>query len=363
MAVLSRAALLALATLTGLASGLRMEAAGLKPTEAASRAGCERDDVAFGQIAWQACNINKELLADTPAQWAEHVNMGCWKMLAYTSDAHLTSVLYQDKNDGRCTLGLSGIHADQMGFAKGVGLMVWPPVIEKVCGGHVYAPFVKELRRHTALANWSRMIDIFGGPNTVCKGDRILTADSLGGPLSEILAFCWNQGIGDEIQNASIPAPPIDVLYTFGSPGSATRPLTNARSKDGCFRGRRVFNFADIIAHLGGTVGMKHARVDALEIWPGKQPAVKKWGCKSGEAVNDATHPKPPPVSKGDSQRDFNAGITQHELPSYIEDINWLESAGKHKEAGTNPDGSLAAYTAKYNNTLESYLHMYKYGR
>jgi len=301
---------------------------------------CVPEDIAFANLAGHACSINAALKFDNRTDWMSHTTVGCWRMLVFNTNSDVTSTVYQNLHDGRCVLAFSGIHGGLDGDLK----LLSPPTTWEMCGGeHMWAPYVKVLRQHTALSNWSRAMHLLSGENGTCRGEPIITTQSLGGALAEIMAFCYNAGKAGDLQDPSIPNFPIQTLWTFGSPASARRPLTNVHAKDGCFKGARVFLANDpIVRYSGKAFRLKHARQHALELWPGRQPAAKGWPCNSTQAVNDGVHQKP--RGKHNDLERMVSDITQHDSSSYLTGIEWLERNGEHNKALESPEEGLKAF-------------------
>jgi len=94
-----------------------------------------------------------------------------------------------------------------------------------------------------------------------CGGGIVTTGHSLGGALSTLIAACANkQGWWT-----------VDGVYTFGAPGLSSRTqISNPLSKDGCFKGYRVYNSdkwqMDPIAATGSPFGFKQPKIQEIRI-------------------------------------------------------------------------------------------------
>lgn len=315
----------AASALLGSAAGLRARA--VQESEKA----CGADDVNFAKITANSCGINWIISGRNRQNLSMASEVGeqpgCWKMRAYNTDKFLSSTLYQNERDGRCIIGVSGYHGLLAGYIRGGISVVSPPRTWNVCGAEMFAPYVRLFRHHTKLGNWSKIINFIAGPDSSCKGELALTAESMGGASGEMLAYCANAGRLHELQDASLPNFTLQTLYTFGSQASARQPLTNRFREDGCFKGKRIFFSLDALSHVNLVFNMKHARMDAVEIWQGKPVAVKVYECKSKTAVNDNMHKKPAPL-KNLTMNTKSHDLVQHSVDDYASVMEMMHSAG-----------------------------------
>jgi len=277
------------AGLLGGVSGLRVE----------TKQRCEPDDVSFAEITAHACSINWQIAEQ--AQGKNHdfnksETVSCWKRLAYNTDKFLSSILYQHE-DGRCVIGMSGYHGALVGYMRGVFALLMPPVDRDACGARMYAPFLRLLRHHTALGNWSKMVHLINGDNKTCTGPITIAAESMGGSAAEMLAYCGNNGMQGEVQDPSLPNFQTMSLYSYGAPASSSFPLNNSLREDGCFKGKRILFKGDPIATFIGAFKQKHAYTDTVLVYGSKKkttpPAIRVFECRSDNATTDRSHKRP----------------------------------------------------------------------
>jgi len=289
--------------------------------------GCEKDDIAFAKMTSMTCVVNWALKGERP--WSDLTPIGCWDMLAYNTDTFFSSTVYQNRQDKRCSLVFSGYHGALAGYIRGALSLVTPLTTWKLCGYDMYAPYVRLLRHHTSLGNWSKLTRLLAGPESTCKGEINFMAESMGGSSGEILAACANQGMIDQLQSKSATPFKLQNLYTFGAPAASKQAIKNSLRKDGCFQGKRFFFASDVIAHLGSAVSLHHPNMDAVELWPQKTgPTLKAWRCGSPESRNDGIHPVPPPLKTEDRPL-FRGNVNdQHMITSYDDNLVWLNQAG-----------------------------------
>merc|ERR1719464_281866 len=102
-------------------------------------------------------------------------------MKLYNTDEHMSSAVYQNQADGRCLLAFSGYHGKLTCYLHAATDLTTPMTTWDVCDHDVFAPFVKLLRGHTRLANWTKMADYLGGNESTCKGELMVAAESAGG--------------------------------------------------------------------------------------------------------------------------------------------------------------------------------------
>jgi len=321
---------------------------------------CEPDEVAFAQLTAATCVVNWAFfnVPGAPANFTSPdrlANVGCWRLLGYNTDKFLSSTVYQNRQDGRCALAFSGYHGMLAGYLRGIGALVWPPQTWDMCGQKVYAPYARLMRHHTALANWSKLVHLMAGPESPCRGELTFTAESMGGSGGEMLAACASAGRLDELQDAKLPSFRFQTLFTFGAPASAVEPLVNHAREDGCFKGKRIFFAQDPVAHFGAFFGLKHPRMDAIEIWPGNatsNPSVKVYPCSSRESGEDAKHAQPSPVASDVRFDEGGLDKLQHEIYSYRSTLYWMNKAGKSSVFGAElmedapPSSSASRYLA-----------------
>uniref|UniRef100_A0A7S2CID9 Uncharacterized protein n=1 Tax=Alexandrium andersonii TaxID=327968 RepID=A0A7S2CID9_9DINO len=267
-------------------------------------------------------------IAMSHSAWA---HQSCWSLLEYNTDKFLSSTVYQNQNDGRCVLAFSGYHGALAGYTRGTAALVWPPQTWNICGQDMYAPYVRLLRHHFSLANWSKLVHTFAGPAPVCKGELVFAAESMGGSAGEMLATCANNDMLHELMDENIPSFQLQTLYTYGASAASTKPMFNSLRKDGCFKGKRIYLSKDPVAQFGAFFNLKHPRMDAVEIWAneqGKNPSVRAYPCGSDEAITDMPHEKPPPVV---ADLHYNTAVDkiQHEVTTYAATIDWMQKAGK----------------------------------
>jgi len=306
------------ATLAGGAAGLRQR-----------QENCGADDINFAAITLNSCSLNWDLREKAKIEKSRHVgdHKGCWERLAYNTDKFMSSTLYQNKQDGRCALGFSGYHGALAGYIRGAFALTWPPKSERACGRMLFSPYLRLLRHHTNLSNWSSMVHLFAGPDRVCQGEVTLTAESMGGSAGEMLAWCGNNGRLADVQSPSLPNYTIETLFTFGAPASAVEPLNNTLREDGCFKGKRILYSSDPIAKFNRMFNVKHPRMDAVIIYPGKKPAVKIFACASQEAISDGMNGKKPKAAMANdtlSQKD----PMSHAVSSYMDTIRYMNAHG-----------------------------------
>eukprot|EP01084_Bolivina_argentea_P239491 402539_1 len=76
----------------------------------------------------------------------------------------------------------------------------------------------------------------------------------------------------------------VDYLFTTGCPALAKPSIKNAKRRDGCFRGKRVWSRkgekVDLVPGLPYIVGFKHALTDGVELDQSKQVATE-FSCSS----------------------------------------------------------------------------------
>mmetsp|Transcript_85545 Transcript_85545/g.265993 ORF Transcript_85545/g.265993 Transcript_85545/m.265993 type:complete len:352 (-) Transcript_85545:105-1160(-) len=314
---------------------------------------CDEDEVSFARITTETCGINWVLNGQRPYSTIEGISrQGCWEMKAYNTDNFLSSTVWQNSQDGRCALSFSGYHGKLVGYLRGMAALVWPPQVWNVCGHKMFAPYVRLLRHHLALGNWSKMVNTIAGPDTTCKGELTFVAESMGGSAGEMLAACADAGRLDELADGKLPSFKFQTLYTFGSPASALQPLSNSQRKDGCFKGKRIFFAEDPIAHIGALFHLQHPRMDAIEIWPGtstSNPSVKVYPCSAPAATEDAKHEQPPAVATG-LEATKETDQFQHEISTYGATIKWMQEAGEGGifEADPMEDRPPYSLAAKY---------------
>uniref|UniRef100_A0A7S1SET1 Uncharacterized protein n=1 Tax=Alexandrium catenella TaxID=2925 RepID=A0A7S1SET1_ALECA len=342
MARSARLVLAALAAAPLASVGLRVQEVGK----------CEEDEVAFAKMTTVTCMLNWVLKGDKRVlSLHETQHQGCWDQLEYNTDKFLSSALYQNSQDGRCALIFSGYHGALAGYSRGVGALVWPPETWDVCGGDMYAPYVRLLRHHTSLGNWSTLMNLLAGPESPCRGELAFAAESMGGTAGEMLTACANNGSLHELMDASTPHFNLQTLYTFGSPAGTVRPLVNNLREDGCFKGKRIYQSKDVIAHFGALYGMQHPRMDSVEIWTGsagQRPAVQLAHCDSEETVKDGDHAKPPAVATNLQWRQ-HLDLFNHEVTTYSDLIKWMQDAGKGEIFEEEPvarDSTALSYLA-----------------
>mmetsp|Transcript_52542 Transcript_52542/g.163148 ORF Transcript_52542/g.163148 Transcript_52542/m.163148 type:complete len:356 (-) Transcript_52542:76-1143(-) len=340
--------LLALAVSVGCAAALR---------KAPGATTCEHDDIAFARLTQVTCQMNWILMRSRGVpRLAEAKHMGCWDMLGYNTDKFTSSTLYQNKEDGRCALAFSGYHGKLAGYIRGALALMWPPMTWDICGAKVYAPYARLLRHHTSLGNWSKLVHLMAGPQSTCQGELSFMAESMGGSSGEILAYCANAGRLHELQDASLPSFKLQTLYTYGAPASAAQPLTNTLREDGCFKGKRIFFSGDPIAGINKAIRIRHPRMDAVEIWPDKQPAIQVYPCKSNSAVTDDKHKKPPPVQAASQTLVAGDDAVEHSVDSYMNSIAWMHKAGLGElfDADPLPEHAPNTTVARWLSMLQS---------
>eukprot|EP00408_Alexandrium_pacificum_P062158 CAMPEP_0171171048 /NCGR_PEP_ID=MMETSP0790-20130122/9020_1 /TAXON_ID=2925 /ORGANISM="Alexandrium catenella, Strain OF101" /LENGTH=350 /DNA_ID=CAMNT_0011635897 /DNA_START=73 /DNA_END=1125 /DNA_ORIENTATION=+ len=308
--------LVASVALASSASGLRQR-----------RGSCGEDDVNFAEIALYTGYTNWDLR--NSSKWEKSGNVGdhdgCWERMAYNTDMYMSSTVYQNKQDGRCVLGFSGYHGRLAGYVRAIFDLTMPPETQFTCGRMLFSPYVKLLRHHTGLGNWSKLVRLFAGPDRVCEGELTLTGHSMGGSVAEMLAWCGNNGSLAELQDASLPNYTIETLFTFGAPATAAEPLTNTLREDGCFKGRRIFFDWDPIEKFNRMFNVKHPHMDAVMIYPGQQPAVKVFGCDSQQAVSGTMYGnRPPPIPTHDALA--QSDLASHSIESYRDTLKYMNA-------------------------------------
>lgn len=262
----------------------------------------------------------------------EDPRVGCWKLLGYNTDKFLSSTVFQNSQDGRCILSFSGYHGALAGYARGSSALTFPPQTWNACGHDFYAPYVRLLRHHAALSNFSKLMDTIAGPESPCKGELSFAAESMGGSCGEMLATCANQGrLKELLPQSKLDGFKLQNLYSFGTPAASATPMTNSLREDGCFKGKRIFLAADPIARFGTIYNMKHPRMDAVEIWPngnGTNPSVQVYPCKAESTIHDDEHVKPAALVAELAYSVPNDGL-QHEVATYEAILDWMQRAGK----------------------------------
>jgi len=313
---------------------------------------CEADEVSFALITSATCTINWSLKGQHSTMTMDKVGkVGCWELRGYNTDKFLSSTVYQNAQDGRCVLSFSGYHGALAGYLRGSAALVWPPETWNLCGYDMYAPYVRLLRHHTSLGNWSTLMNLLAGPESPCRGELAFAAESMGGTAGEMLTACANNGSLHELMDASTPHFNLQTLYTFGSPAGTVRPLVNNLREDGCFKGKRIYQSKDVIAHFGALYGMQHPRMDSVEIWTGsagQRPAVQLAHCDSEETVKDGDHAKPPAVATNLQWRQ-HLDLFNHEVTTYSDLIKWMQDAGKGEIFEEEPvarDSTALSYLA-----------------
>lgn len=262
----------------------------------------------------------------------EWSRVGCWNMIRYNTDKFLSSALWHNSEDGRCTLSFSGYHGSLAGYTRGVAALVWPPAAWNVCGQEMFAPYVRLMRHHMALSNWSAIVRKMAGPEAVCKGELTFAAESMGGSAGEQLAACANAGRQSELMDAALPHFTISSFYTYGAPAASVKPIVNPLREDGCFKGKRIFFATDPIAHIGALFNLQHPRMDAVEIWTpktrGVNPSLRALSCKGDLVLGDEEHVKPPQENASIS---FASHVDKlsHEVTTYKAVTEWLEKIGE----------------------------------
>jgi len=299
------------------------------------------DDIAYSMMTERICKINWVLSNKATMRWVDVKSVGCWKLLAFNTDNYMSSGVYQNQNDNRCTLVFSGYHGKLVGGMKAISDTVQiPPKKVQMCGNNMYEPFVKLMRRHFSLANWSNVAEALGGRGTTCS-DISVTAESMGGSAAEILAGCANMGQLETLQNKSLPSFKISSLFTFGGIGPSTEPIKNPSRSDGCFPGMRFFISGDMYAGLGKTIGLHHSRMDATEIFHTSSGVSRRiYSCQSDDAVNDSKH-KAPPASEALAMLTGNADATNHEITTYKKDLELFHNISwedKGRPESENPN-------------------------
>jgi len=323
------------------AAALHMERAGLLAREASEAfeaaakfqdsLKCEQEDVSFAVMSMRICTLNWVIMGQTgPNGWKDTNDVGCWKLKAYNTDEFLSSGWYQNTN-GECALIFSGYHGKLVGYTRATLSLAWPPVRYEMCGNKMYAPYVRLLRHHTTLGNWSKIMNGIAGPQTTCKGGISLAAESMGGSSLEIMASCAALGELRQLQNASLPPSfPVKQLYTFGAPAASVRPIKNPLSESGCWKGKRIFQSSDYIARLGSTLGpLKHPYMEALEIQELPEGiSHQEYSCKSKGATNDGMQPMPPADNRTRSNQQAAANMV-HEVTEYAKVLTVLAALPK----------------------------------
>mmetsp|Transcript_41291 Transcript_41291/g.95601 ORF Transcript_41291/g.95601 Transcript_41291/m.95601 type:complete len:344 (-) Transcript_41291:103-1134(-) len=312
---------------------------------------CEPDEVAFAKLTSRTCTINWALM-NWQKSFSDVEKVGCWNLQAFNTDQFMSSTLYQHERDGRCALVFSGYHGALAGYIRAGVSLVSPPTTWDVCGNKMYAPYVRLLRHHTHLANWSKLVHLMAGPATRCRGEPIFMAESMGGSSGEILAACANAGRLHELQEPALPGFHIQTLYTFGAPAASVEPITNSLRSDGCFKGKRIYFSGDGIAHFGSFFRLLHPRMDAVELWPadpktGANPSAQAYACSSKEAVWDGKNTKPPPLQV-DLHFKGKTDVSQHEITSYESDLQWLHDVGQDNLLSMEPMEAEVTNSAKF---------------
>jgi len=286
---------------------------------------CVLDDVVFAKIAANSCMLNKD--ADNKTLREEDQTVGgpaCWKLLAYNTDEYLTSTLYRNQQSGQCIIGISGYHD----IFVGAFAMTFPPGTRKFCGSRVFAPYVRVVKHHTNLSNWSTIVNLVAGPEAACSGEVALAGESLGGAVGEVIAHCSTAGSLHEVHGPGLPDFAVQTLYTFGAPATAERPLNNSLHEDGCFKGKRIFFSTDPIATWHRFAGLQHAKMDSVEVYPAKKqaPSVANYACNSKFASRDGRDGKrPPPLPTNETVE--TEGIP-HAITEYQEILDFTHKHG-----------------------------------
>mmetsp|Transcript_71391 Transcript_71391/g.220700 ORF Transcript_71391/g.220700 Transcript_71391/m.220700 type:complete len:344 (+) Transcript_71391:89-1120(+) len=282
------------------------------------------DDISYAEMTTRICQVNWVFMGQSGYHWKDVDQVGCWKLKALNTNALMSSGVYQNENDGRCTLVFSGYHGKLRGAYSAITdtVKLWRNK-QEMCGYTVYQPFVRLLQIHTASGNWSKIADALGGPSSTCTHVTV-AAESMGGSVGEILAACANQGLLSQsgLQNASLPTFQIQKLYTFGSVAPATEPIRNPLRADGCFEGLRLYIHGDFYVGMGHHIGMSHSRVDAREIFHTRSGGVARrdYACNSTDAIGDKRH-KPPPASEAISAQQRVNDMSNHEITTYMRDM------------------------------------------
>jgi len=204
------------------------------------------DDVAYAVMTQRICELNWALFqfgipGYPPPSWnATAKVLGCWNLMAYNTNKYLSSGVYQSSVDNRCVLVFSGFHGALTGYLKAMAALINPPERWSMCKNQLYAPFVKVLRAHTALKNWTRIVDFIAGPKSTCAGGTAtLLGESVGGSLAEIFATCSATGDLAQVQPKALPRVQVKAKRACGGgfrrPGerssrSAAWPLALAQS-------------------------------------------------------------------------------------------------------------------------------------
>uniref|UniRef100_A0A7S0A0L4 Fungal lipase-type domain-containing protein n=1 Tax=Pyrodinium bahamense TaxID=73915 RepID=A0A7S0A0L4_9DINO len=279
------------------------------------------DQIAYAEMASRICELQYTLDPSLPTPrrptWKEAIYVkGCWKLKAYNSDLQMSTGVYQNARNGRCVLAVSGIHGTILGVEKTFALLTSPPEKWKVCDSLMYAPFVKTWRRHTSLANWTRVTNFLASH---CNSKVTITGQSLGGATAEILAACASANQLAQLQPPENPSFRVKDIHTYGAMASATTPLRNSSGGSPCLRGRRWFHAEDPIARFGPAFGLVHPLMDATEIFTGADGSLtfRDYDCQSAESISDTALGKA--VTLADMQDLSATGwIASHQLESYI---------------------------------------------
>mmetsp|Transcript_107998 Transcript_107998/g.348588 ORF Transcript_107998/g.348588 Transcript_107998/m.348588 type:complete len:356 (+) Transcript_107998:57-1124(+) len=293
------------------------------------------DDVAYAVMTQRICELNWALFqfgipGYPPPSWnATAKVLGCWNLMAYNTNKYLSSGVYQSSVDNRCVLVFSGFHGALTGYLKAMAALINPPERWSMCKNQLYAPFVKVLRAHTALKNWTRIVDFIAGPKSTCAGGTAtLLGESVGGSLAEIFATCSATGDLAQVQPKALPRVQVKELYTYGAMASSAFPLHNYSGvhlqKSSCFRGKRYFHSKDAISKLGNDFLLVHPHMDAVEIFDGKaKQTFLQYACRSIDATWDREVGEDKRISattivKSDTKVDMAAA---HSIKKYVEEI------------------------------------------
>jgi len=269
----------------------------------------------------RVCHVNWVLLGKVEYKWEHVQDVGCWTLKALNTNDLMSSAVYQNRNDGRCTLVISGYHGRLQGTKQAIADNVQLGKNKvKLCGYDIYEPFVRLMNTHTSQANWSSVADALGGPGSTCSSVTV-AGESLGGSVGEILAACANQGMLSGIQNASLPVWKIQKLFTFGSIAPAVQPIRNALREDGCFEGSRLFISGDVYAGMGSLIGTRHAQMEAVEFFHSKSGVSHRtYACDSKDAVENRKH-RAPPLSEAMTVLKRSDDWSNHEVTTYMSDL------------------------------------------
>mmetsp|Transcript_75715 Transcript_75715/g.201176 ORF Transcript_75715/g.201176 Transcript_75715/m.201176 type:complete len:340 (-) Transcript_75715:35-1054(-) len=215
--------------------------------------------------------LNPNLPVNDPgvkgANWPDTVSVGgCWNLQLYNTDRYMTSAVYQHARSKRCVLAISGYHGGQNGFMSTMMAATQPKESWKMCGNELHAPVVIQFRKHAQLENWTSIAEFLGGNRSTCR-DIVLTGESMGASVSEMMVGCSTTGQMGELQPKELPSFDIKAIYTFGAFAISTSPIKNASSHTGCVEGKRIFHSADVFSQWAKNIGMHHPQMDAMRLY------------------------------------------------------------------------------------------------